>query len=222
MQALTDRQAAILAFLQEQIAQHGLPPTRADIARHFGFSSRASAEDQLRALERKGYIEIVADSARGIRLSAKAQMSTHASNELPLIGSIAAGTPILAEVNIESRVFIDAALFHPRADFLHRVSGHSMKDADILDGDLVGIRAQSTADNHQIVAAVVTDRKTGEEMITLKRYVRRGSRVILKPENSSHRYQPIEIDLADFEGGSQESSAFRIAGIFAGLVRVPR
>lgn len=222
MQALTDRQAQILAFLREQIARQGLPPTRADIARHFGFSSRASAEDQLRALERKGYIEIVADSPRGLRLSAKARMPTQAPNELPLIGSIAAGMPILAEVNVESRIVIDAALFHPRADFLHRVSGHSMKEADILDGDLVGIRAQSTADNHQIVAAVVTDRKTDEEMITLKRYLRRGSRVTLKPENSSPRYQPIEIDLASLEAGSHESAPFRIAGIFAGLVRVPK
>jgi repressor LexA len=221
MEPLTDRQAQILTYLQEQITKHGLPPTRADIADRFGFRSRASAEDQLRVLQRKGYIELVADSPRGIRLTDPARSVVLLQHELPLIGAIAAGTPILAAVNVESCMVIDPGVFRPRADFLHRVVGHSMKEADIHDGDIVGIHAQADASNNQIVAAVVRDRKTGEEAITLKRYLRRGSRVILKPESSSPRYQPFEIDLAQADV-SQDEAPFRIAGVFAGLIRVPR
>ncbi len=222
MQTLTDRQAEILAYLQAQFAGSGLPPTRADIATRFGFKTRSSAEDQLRALERKGYIELIPGSSRGIRLLAPARVNMPTQFELPLIGSIAAGTPILADVNVETRIPIDPALFHPRADFLHRVSGHSMKDADILDGDLVGIHAQPEAFNGEIVAAVLPDKKTGEDHITLKRYSRRGSRIVLKPENSASRYQPIEIDLSTLDPESQDTPPFRIAGTFAGLIRRPR
>ncbi len=220
MNPLTDRQAEILAFVREQIEIHHRPPTRADITSRFGYVTRSAAEHQLRKLEQLGYIEVLPGS-RGIRLLEPAKSQMAMQYILPLIGNIAAGTPILAEVNVETRIPIDPSLFRPRADFLHRVVGHSMKEADIHDGDIVGIRAQSDALNNQIVAAVVRDPKTGEEAITLKRYLRRGSRVILKPENSSPRYQPIEIDLAQPDA-SQEESAFRIAGVFAGLIRVPQ
>jgi len=222
MRPLTERQAAILAFLQDQIGFEGMPPTRAEIGKRFGFQSRASAEEQLRVLERKGYVELLADSPRGIKLTALGQAPRPVQHELPLIGSIAAGTPILAEVNVETRIALNRDLFRPAADFLHRVSGHSMTEAGILDGDLVGIHAQSEADNNQIVAAVVADARTGEEFITLKRYIRRGPLVILKPENNDPRYQPIEIDLSNSAADSQEPTRFRIAGIFAGLIRVPQ
>jgi repressor LexA len=216
---LTARQTEILEFLVQQMEEQGMPPTRGDIAAHFRFS-RAAADDQLRKLADRGYIAL-SNVARGIHLLGPAlQLKPAKQFELPLIGKIAAGTPILADVNIDSRVVIDPALFRPSADFLHRVSGHSMQEAGILDGDLVGIHAQSQADNNQIVAAVIADPKTGEDMITLKRYIRRGRRqVILKPENSHPRYKPIEIDLSQFDSDSQDQWPFRIAGIFAGLFR---
>jgi repressor LexA len=221
MNPLTERQAEILAYVREQIEVHHRPPSRADITDRFGYASRSTAEHQLRKLEQMGYIEVLTGS-RGIRLLEPARSQVSLQFELPLIGNIAAGTPILAETNVEARIPIDPSLFRPRADFLHRVSGHSMKEADILDGDIVGIHAQSEALNNQIVAAVVLDRRTGEEMVTLKRYIRRGTCVILKPENSSPRYQPIEIDLAATGSDSQEETSFRIAGVFAGLIRIPR
>jgi repressor LexA len=218
---LTARQSEILEFLFRQMEEQGMPPTRGDIAARFGFS-RAAADEQLRKLADRGYIEL-SNVARGIRLLEPAvQLKPAQPFELPLIGQIAAGSPILAAVNVEIRIPIDPGLFKPKADFLHRVSGHSMKDADILDGDLVGIHAQSEAHNNQIVAAVILDTKTGEETITLKRYFKRGLVVTLKPENDNPRYRPIEIDLSMSGEDSQEAGVFRIAGIFAGLVRVPK
>jgi repressor LexA len=158
-------------------------------------------------------------SARGIRLLEAAEQALTLQYELPMIGRIAAGTPLTANENIEERLVVDPELFRPRADFLHRVSGHSMQDAGILDGDLVGIHRQDTADNGQIVAAVLPDARTGDDRITLKRYLRRGHRITLKAENSAPEYAPIEVDLAHTaEGGP----AFRIAGIYAGLIRRPR
>lgn len=220
MSDLTQRQNEILDFIRSRLHDTGFPPTREDIARQFGFSSKTGAQDHLMAIARKGYIELVPGNARGIRLlkGAAVEELTH-QFELPLIGSIAAGTPITAETNVDTWLKIDPELFHPRADFLHRVSGHSMKEANILDGDIVGIHAQEDADNGQIVAAVMAHPKTGEDEITLKRYFRKGRKVTLRPENSAPAYQPIEIDLAVLEDGSQEQTLFRIAGIYAGLIR---
>ena len=222
MNPLTDRQTEILEFIRESLRASGSAPSREDIAAHFGFTSRASAEDHLRALEKKGYLEIRSGSARGIRLLNAAEAALARQYELPLVGSIAAGTPVTAEANIDTWLKVDPELFRPRADFLHRVSGHSMKEADILDGDIVGIHAQEDADNGQIVAAVMPDRRSGEDTITLKRYFRRGNKIVLKPENSSPSYKPIEIDLSAVDPDSQDEVAFRIAGIYAGLIRAPR
>lgn len=222
MAALTSRQTEILRFIRDAVASDGTAPTRADICTKFGFSSPNAAEAHLRALATKGYIELVPNSARNIRLVEDGTRPLTQQFELPLIGNIAAGTPITAEQNVETRLAVDPALFRPHADFLHRVSGESMIEADIFDGDLVAIHAQPDAANGQIVAAVVTDRSTGEELITLKRYLRRGSRITLKPENSSPRYKPIEIDLAADGEDNQDLPNFRIAGIFAGLIRIPR
>ena len=222
MNELTDRQAEILNFVRLTLRDKGAPPTRADIANTFGFSSPNAAERHLRALETKGYIELVAGSARGIRLLEEANAALTMQFELPLIGRIAAGTPITATENIESRIVVDPELFRPTADFMCRISGHSMKEAGILDGDLVGIHHQPTADNGQIIAAVIPDRRTGDDQITLKRYFHRGRKITLKSENSDTGYEPIEIDLSDLDPETNEAPRFRIAGIYAGLIRIPR
>jgi repressor LexA len=216
---LTPRQAEILAFIQRCLRDSGLPPTQDDIAQEFGFSSSTAAREHLLAIERKGYIELRARNARGIRVLVGAdERSPRHQMELPLLGRVAAGSPILAEENIDTWLRIDPGLFRPRADFLHRVSGESMREADIFDGDLVGIHAQTVADNGQIVVARITDPTTGEDTITLKRYFRRGRKVILKPENSAPAYKPIEIDLAQ-RSEDQDAAPFQIAGIYVGLIR---
>lgn len=221
MSDLTQRQTEILDFIRSQLRETGFPPTREDIARRFGFSSKTGAQDHLMAIARKGFIELVPGNARGIRLLKEEEDAGLSHQfELPLIGSIAAGTPITAETNVDTWLRIDPELFHPRADFLHRVSGHSMKEANILDGDIVGIHAQEDADNGQIVAAVMPHPKTGEDEITLKRYLRKGRKITLKPENSAPAYRPIEIDLSQLEDESQEHTPFRIAGVYAGLIRL--
>ena len=221
MSDLTPRQNEIFDFIRSQLHETGFPPTREDIARQFGFSSKTGAQDHLMAIARKGYIELVPGNARGIRLLKGGLDEAAISHqfELPLIGRIAAGAPLTAATNVDSWLKVDPELFHPRADFLHRVAGHSMQEAGILDGDIVGIHAQENADNGQIVAAVMPHPRTGEDEITLKRYLRRGSKVTLKPENSSPDYRPIEIDLARNGDDSQEGTPFRIAGIYAGLIR---
>lgn len=222
MEALTDRQAEILRFVRDCLRDNGAPPTRADIAQRFGFNSPNAAERHLRALEAKGYIEMAPGAARNIRLLTDLDEVVALQFELPLVGRIAAGTPITAPDNVETRVVVDPELFRPRADFLHRVSGHSMRDVGILDGDLVGVHAQETADNNQIIAAALWDPRSGDERITLKRYVRRGNKVILKSENSGPGYEPIELDLAALRTAEDERPPFRIAGIYAGLIRASR
>ena len=219
---LTERQSEILDFIRSCLRESGYPPTRDDIAARFGFRSKNAAQDHLKALARRGFIEMIAGDARGIRLLQEGNDPLSHQFELPLIGRIAAGSPVTAETNVDNWLRVDPELFHPRADFLHRVSGHSMKEADILDGDLVGIHEQPHADNGQIVAAVLPQARTGEDEITLKRYFRRGHRITLKPENSAPGYRPIEIDLATAGEDGQEPQRFRIAGIYAGLIRRAR
>lgn len=222
MSNLTDRQAEILNFIQKSISRNGRPPTRADISEEFGFGSPSAAEGHLRAIEAKGFIQIIPGTSRGLRLLARASQATAFQFELPLVGRIAAGTPITAPENIEESVVVDPNLFRPAADFLHRVSGHSMKEVGILDGDLVGIHAQPDASNGEIIAAAIADRRSGEEAITLKRYFRRGNRITLKAENSDSKYAPIEINLSVVDEDAQEAPQFRIAGIYAGLIRAAR
>ncbi|HEY1078088.1 MAG TPA: transcriptional repressor LexA [Fontimonas sp.] len=212
MADLTARQREILEFIQQRIRDDGYPPSQRDIADRFGFSQNA-ARDHLMALVKKQEIEIAPNGARTIRLL----KNVEAANEgLPLLGRIAAGSPITAPENAEHWLNIDPGLFQPRADFLHRVEGDSMIDAGIQSGDLVGIHRQSEAGNGQIIAACLLDRRTGYESITLKRYFRKGSQVSLKAENS--RYEPIVIDLAQADE-DQEGPGFRIAGIMGGLLR---
>jgi repressor LexA len=195
MEALTAKQQEILTLIRQAIETTGLPPTRAEIAEAMDYSSHNAAEEHLRMLERKGAIEIVKGSARGIRLKD--------GGGIPLIGRVAAGSPILAEEHIQAHYQIDPALFKPRADYLLKVRGMSMRDAGILDGDLLAVRRAQEARNGQIVVARVGDD------VTVKRLRRRGHTVELLPENPD--YSPIVIDT--------RSGEFALEGIGVGLLR---
>jgi repressor LexA len=179
---LTTRQSEVLELIRTCISSQGCPPTRAEIARRLGFRSANAAEDHLRALARKGVIELVPGSSRGIRL-------VDAAAGLPVVGRVAAGAPILAEQNIEEYCQVDPAVFHPRADYLLRVRGDSMKGAGILDGDLLAVHRTPHATNGCIVVARITDE------VTVKRFHRRGAIVQLLPDNPEHA--PIRINLRE-------------------------
>ena len=192
---LTPRQQEILDFIRNSRAGLGAPPTRAEIARAFGFASPNAAEDHLRALAKKGLIVLEPGSARGIRLVEQLG--------LPLIGSVAAGSPILAVENVQARYPLDASLFSPRADFLLRVRGLSMLNAGILDGDLLAVHRCAEAHNGQIVVARLDDE------VTVKRYRRKGETVELIAENPD--FSPIIVDT--------RLQALAIEGIAVGLIR---
>jgi len=199
MAQLTPRQSEILHMIQEFIAETGMPPTRAEIARELGFKSANAAEDHLRALQRKGVLELVPGASRGIQLkdSLRDQMG------LPLVGRVAAGSPILAEEHIEAHYRMDPAFFNPKPHYLLRVQGMSMKDAGILDGDLVAVHRTPEVRSRQIVVARVDDE------VTVKRYRQEGSVVWLLPENEE--FEPIQVDL------SQQSMV--IEGVVVGVIR---
>jgi repressor LexA len=199
MRELTPKQRHILFLIQKIIAETGMPPTRAEIALQLGFRSVNAAEDHLRALERKGAIELLAGTSRGIRLkdSLRDQLG------LPLIGRVAAGAPILAEEHIEARYQIDTSLFAKAPHFLLRVHGMSMRDAGILDGDLVAVHRSTDVRNRQIVVARL------EDEVTVKRYRQEGHQVWLLPENPD--FEPIKINLRERE--------LLIEGVVVGVVR---
>ncbi len=207
---LTSRQAEILEFILRHRDEHGAPPTRAEIVTAFGFRSPTAAEDHLRALARKGAIELRAGASRGIRVLAAALPETggEAANEpvhegIPLIGRVAAGMPMLATESVESYYKLDRHLFHPAPDFLLRVQGWSMRDAGILPGDLLAVKRTPNAENGQIVVA-----RLGEE-VTVKRFERHGKLVRLLPANPD--FAPIRIDL--------ERQELVIEGRAVGLIR---
>ena len=199
MEKLTTRQSEILSFLQDFIDQNGMPPTRAEMARELGFRSVNAAEEHLRALQRKGVIELIPGASRGIQLKdfLREQLG------LPLVGRVAAGNPILAEENIEGHYRIDTSMFDPRPHFLLRVQGMSMKDAGILDGDLVAVHRTPEVRSGQIIVARL------EDEVTVKRYRQKGAMVWLLPENKD--FEPIEVDLKIQE--------MMIEGVVVGLVR---
>ncbi|MEO8630999.1 MAG: transcriptional repressor LexA [Betaproteobacteria bacterium] len=192
---LTTRQAEVLQMIADFLQATGFPPTRAEIARKLGFRSPNAAEDHLRALERKGYIEMLPGASRGLRLLEEVG--------IPIVGRVAAGSPILAEQHIQGRYQIDTALFKPRADYLLKVRGMSMRDAGILDGDLLAVHRSTEARSGQIVVA-----RLGNE-VTVKRLKRQGSQVQLLPENPD--FEPISVDL--------KRDAFAIEGIGVGIIR---
>jgi len=199
MAQLTPRQSQILQMIQDFIAESGMPPTRAEIARELGFKSANAAEEHLRALQRKGVLELVPGASRGIQLkdSLREQLG------LPLVGRVAAGSPILAEEHIETHYRIDQALFNPKPHYLLRVEGMSMKNAGILHGDLVAVHRTPEVRSRQIVVARV------EDEVTVKRYRQEGSLVWLMPENED--FEPIRVDL--------NSQAMVIEGVVVGVIR---
>lgn len=184
---LTDRQSEILKLIRELTESSGFPPTRAEIAEKMGFRSVNAAEQHLRALEKKGALEILQGASRGLRVKDKAGARLGRLMELPVVGRVAAGSPILAEEHLQGRYQVDPNLFTPRADYLLRVRGMSMRDAGILEGDLLAVHKTSEARSGQIVVARLADE------VTVKRYRRRGHTVELEAENPD--YKPIEIDL---------------------------
>ncbi|KAA9132040.1 transcriptional repressor LexA [Marinihelvus fidelis] len=203
---LTKRQQEILNFISEHIDQNGFPPTRNELCAFFGFRSPNAAESHLKALDRKGVIQLGRGRSRGITLTALARASLPAAGgrtPLPLVGRVAAGSPVLAEENIENEYRFDPALFSPRPHYLLRVQGMSMRDAGILDGDLLAVHRVPEARNGQIVVARI------EDEVTVKRFHRDGRRVTLLPENPD--FSPIEIDLAH--------QHLEIEGLGVGVIR---
>lgn len=199
MKALTSRQQQVYDLIRDHIGQTGMPPTRAEIAAQLGFRSPNAAEEHLKALARKGVIEIVSGASRGIRLL----MEEEQSEGLPLIGRVAAGEPIMAQEHIESRYQIDANLFRPVADFLLRVEGMSMKDIGILDGDLLAVHKTQEVRNGQVVVARIDDE------VTVKRWKKEGIRVHLLPENED--FAPIIVNPAE--------QSLTIEGLAVGIIR---
>jgi repressor LexA len=204
MEPLTDRQAEILKLVRELTEVSGYPPTRAEIAEKMGFRSVNAAEQHLRALEKKGAIEISSGASRGLRVR-DGRNATRGPRllELPVVGRVAAGAPILAEENVQARYQVDPNLFTPRADYLLRVRGLSMRDAGILEGDLLAVHRTPEAKSGQIVVA-----RLGDE-VTVKRLRRRGNTVQLEAENPD--FAPIEVDL--------RRDAMVIEGIAVGVIR---
>ena len=214
---LTARQQQILELIQSAIERSGAPPTRAEIAAELGFRSANAAEEHLQALARKGVIELVGGTSRGIRLQSDTLRSLNQLRNkqfalplpslqqlmLPLVGRVAAGSPILAQEHIDQTYSVEASMFPRRPDYLLRVRGMSMRDAGILDGDLLAVHRTAEARSGQIVVARLADE------VTVKRLRRRGSVVALEAENPD--FAPIEVDL--------RRESLVIEGIAVGVIR---
>ena len=202
---LTARQQQILDWIRSFIATQGMPPTRAEIAAGLGFSAASSAEDHLQALAKKGVLDLVPGASRGLRL--KELPGVPVQGTLPLVGRVAAGSPMLAVENVEMRCRVDAALFSPHADYLLRVRGMSMRDAGILDGDLLVVHRTAEARSGQIVVARLSG--AGGDEVTVKRLKRRGREIVLMPENSA--FEPMVVNPAHTD--------LAIEGVAVGLLR---
>ena len=200
---LTDRQTEILRLIKELTEVSGFPPTRAEIAERMGFRSVNAAEQHLRALERKGVLDITAGSSRGIKLRERGGPKLSRLLELPVVGRVSAGSPILAEEHVTARYQVDPNLFTPRADYLLRVRGLSMRDAGILDGDLLAVHRTPDAQSGQVVVARI------DNEVTVKRLKRHGHAVQLLAENPD--FEPIELDLRRDE--------MTIEGVAVGVIR---
>ncbi len=197
MEKLTQRQQQVLDIIRQHIEETGYPPTRADIAQKLGFKSANAAEEHLKALARKGAIEMIAGTSRGIRLPASAG--------IPIIGRVAAGSPILAEAHIEDYCALPSSFFKPHADFFLSVQGDSMIDVGILDGDLLAVHSTSTAKNGDIVVARI------EDEVTVKRLKRTDQKHLLQLLPENREYQPINVDL--------RTQDFAIEGLGVGVLR---
>ncbi|NUZ07791.1 transcriptional repressor LexA [Piscinibacter koreensis] len=217
MPKLTDRQQQILDLVQSAIERTGAPPTRAEIANELGFKSANAAEEHLQALARKGVIELVGGTSRGIRLHADTLRALNLSRNkqfslplpslaqlsLPLVGRVAAGSPILAQEHIDRTFVVESTLFARRPDYLLKVRGMSMRDAGIMDGDLLAVQKASDARNGQIVVARIGDD------VTVKRFKRARGHVELAPENPD--FETIVVAPGD--------ETFAIEGLAVGLIR---
>ncbi|MEO1573946.1 MAG: transcriptional repressor LexA [Pseudomonadota bacterium] len=203
MQDLTARQAEILTLIHDHMTETGMPPTRAEIARQLGFKSTNAAEEHLRALERKGAIELIPGTSRGIRIKSHMDSEIRENSGLPLVGRVAAGAPILAQEHIEARYNIDPDLFHPKPHYLLQVHGMSMRDVGIVEGDLVAVHRTPEVRHNQIIVARL------EDEVTVKRYRQKGKQVWLMPENEE--FQPIKVDL--------EYESLTIEGVVVGVIR---
>lgn len=197
MEKLTQRQQQVLDFVRQHISDTGYPPTRADIAHQLGFKSANAAEEHLKALARKGAIEMVAGASRGIRLPE--------SSGIPIIGRVAAGNPILAEANIEDYCDLPSNFFKPHADYFLTVHGDSMIDVGILDGDLLAVHSTAVAKTGDIVVARI------EEEVTVKRLQRTNQKHVVQLLPANRDYEPITIDLRE--------QAFAIEGLSVGVLR---
>ena len=202
---LTPRQSEILEFIRNALTESGAPPTRDEIARAFGFRSLNAAEQHLQALQKKGLIELVSGTSRGIRLkdSVRELMAAAQQLTLPLIGKVAAGSPLLAQENVLATPSVDPGMFRPRADYLLEVRGLSMRDAGILEGDWLAVHKQPQAQSGQIVVA-----RLGDD-VTVKRLKMKGARAELIAENPD--FAPIVVDL--------KRDPFAIEGIAVGVIR---
>lgn len=201
MKPLTPRQQEVFDLIKAKIEDSGMPPTRAEIARELGFRSANAAEEHLKALARKEVIEIIPGASRGIRVLLRNDDTEEKG--LPLIGRVAAGEPILAQEHVETHYAVDPALFKPRADFLLRVNGMSMKDIGIMDGDLLAVHKTQDVRNGQVVVARVDDD------VTVKRFEKKGAQVRLHAENEE--FEPIVVDL--------QHQQLTIEGIAVGVIR---
>lgn len=213
---LTARQQQILELIQNTIARTGAPPTRAEIARELGFKSANAAEEHLQALARKGVIELVSGTSRGIRLRSEDLMSINATRgrqlnlpipglaqlSLPLIGRVAAGSPILAQEHVDQTYHVERHLFEREPDYLLKVRGMSMRDVGILDGDLLAVKSSKEAKNGQIVVA-----RLGDD-VTVKRFMRKPEAIELHAENPD--YKTIVV---------HPGEPFEIEGLAVGLIR---
>ena len=199
MNKLTQRQSEVLGFIKNHIDETGYPPTRADIAKELGFKSANASEEHLKALAKKGAIEMIPGTSRGIKLP------DNKSDGIPIVGRVAAGNPILAEEHIDDYCELPASFFKPAADYLLEVRGDSMIEIGILDGDLLAVHRTTNVQNGDIVVARI------EDEVTVKRYRRGRSKhlVTLEPENKD--YSVIEVDLRDQE--------FNIEGLGVGILR---
>ncbi len=214
---LTDRQQQILDLVQNAIERTGAPPTRAEIATQLGFKSANAAEEHLQALARKGVIELIGGTSRGIRLKSDTLRALNESRgkqyslplpslaqlSLPLVGRVAAGSPILAQEHIDQTYLLEASMFPRRPDYLLKVRGMSMRDAGIMDGDLLAVQKAKEAKNGQIVVA-----RLGDD-VTVKRFKRTRTSIELLPENPE--FEPIVIPFGDVD--------FELEGLAVGLIR---
>ncbi len=198
---LTKRQQEILDLIKSHKTETGYPPTRQEIAAHFGFKSANAAEEHLKALAKKGIIEMIPGASRGIRILGEEEENLG----LPIVGKVAAGEPLMSASDIQGHCQIPPEFFSPKADYFLRVQGESMIEAGIMDGDLIAVHHQETANNGEIIVARVDDEVTVK---TLKKG-RSAKNLTLLPENAD--YEPIEIDLS--------AQAFSIEGIMVGVIR---